>query len=214
MKDQARLPRRASACSLDTAADPMGFLGMPRRDSTSSLRTLRSLGSTCTREEEVGKSASLKRTVAKKLSSLLEGDSSRGLWNKIGSLSSLKSPRRRSEETEGEEDSNIASAKLKKRMSRRLSSMFDTGSCEKVSEARQRPVLPICPPAPAQLRAVKRTDMPVCWLALAACKPPPCPQPRDLLTRLSGRIYTRHLARAIIKLLRPEVRRRHGRVRF
>ena len=212
-----RLNRRNSSKSLAMEVESSaGFL--PRKDSTTSLKTLRSLGSPEKEGdyEEISKHLSLKRKVGLRLSSLFEGEG--GLKNMVGSVTSLKNlerydtarkeskdstPSKDSEDAE-EEESNIHKT-LKKRISRRLSSFFDGGTSTNDDRCSSEPSSPLPLPPPRRCRPVQRSDLPICWLEVCSPSPPTPSASPDLVTRLASRVYTRHLARAILLLLPPQV---------
>ena len=207
------------------------YPSIPRRASTQSLKTVRSLDqSPIKEEEECEKSLSLKRSLTRKLSFFFEAEqssspSSSSGWNHgLSSLSYLKtmgalglSPGKKqttgdnNEQPSEEEESDT----LKKRLSRRLSSLFDGvstgGNSDAVSSS------PASSPIPdssniSELRGVKRGDLPICWIeSLNASSPATSisgqnPPSLDLLSRLASRVYTRHLAREILQHLSKQVK--------
>ena len=202
---------------------------IPRRASTQSLKTIRSLDQSPIKEEEEGeKSLSLKRSLTRKLSFFFEAEqssspSSTGWNHGLSSLSYLKtlgalglSPGKKqttgdnNEQATEEEESDT----LKKRLSRRLSSLFDGASTGGNSDAVSGS--PASSPIPdssdiSEQRAAKRGDLPICWIqSLNASSPANSsgqnPPSLDLLTRLASRVYTRHLAREILQHLSKQVK--------
>jgi len=219
--DLANIRRRESSRSLgsdsssscSSPASSFNSPPIPRRASTSALKTARSQDQSPIQEEEeevAGKS--LRKTLTRKLSSFIEAESPHSGWSGMGSLSSLKgslglSPGKRvNKDTEEEEAGNT----LKKRLSRRLSSIFDGVS--QISEAGFFSSSSSSSPSPTtdtttsimEARLVKRGDLPICWLDMMASststKRANVPN-SDLLTRLASRVYTRHLARQVLRLL-------------
>ena len=225
--DVANIRRRESSRSLgsdsssscSSPASSFNSPSIPRRASTSALKTARSQDQSPIQEEEeevAGKSLSLRRTLTRKLSSFIEAESPHLGWNGMGSLSSLKgslglSPGKRvNKDTEEEEAGNT----LKKRLSRRLSSLFDGVS--QISEAGFFSSSSSSSPSPTadttasimEARLVKRGDLPICWLDMMAsstCTKRANVPNSDLLTRLASRVYTRHLARQVLRLLSKQV---------
>ena len=226
--DVANIRRRESSRSLgsdspsscSSPASSFNSPSIPRRASTSALKTARSQDQSPIQEEEeedAGKSLSLRRTLTRKLSSFIEAESPHSGWNGMGSLSSLKgslglSPGKRvNKDTEEEEE---AGNTLKKRLSRRLSSLFDGVS--QISEAGFFSSSSSSSPSPTadtttsimEARHVKRGDLPICWLDMMASststKRANVPN-SDLLTRLASRVYTRHLARQVLRHLSKQV---------
>ena len=200
------------------------YPSIPRRASTQSLKTVRSLDQSPIKEEEEGeKSLSLKRSLTRKLSFFFEAEqssspSSSGWNHGLSSLSYLKtlgalglSPGKKQTENNEATTEEEESDTLKKRLSRRLSSLFDGGSTGGNSDAVSSS--PASSPIPdssniSELRGVKRGDLPICWIeSLNASSPSATSsgQSLDLLTRLASRVYTRHLAREILQHLSKQV---------
>jgi len=200
----------ASSCSSSTSPSSSSSSSLidssiPRRASTTSLKTVRSLDQSPIKEEEVEKSLSLKRTLTRKLSYFFEAESSPSSgWNGLGPISSLKTlgalglspgkkPTGDNHEPEEEETDT-----LRKRLSRRLSSLFDGNSEAALQSPSSSPTPELRPP-------VKRRDLPICWIesltAFTSTKGKGNQPSLDLLTRLASRVYTRHLARQILQHL-------------
>ena len=208
-----RLNRGNSSHSLAIEVEATSF-GFTRKSSTSSLRTLRSLGSPSKDEDEDedegDTSLSLKRRVCMRLSSLFEGDGAAGMWNKIGSVTSLKtlqSLQSSPEKDLADQSDDVVGRKgtLKKRVGRRLSSMFDVGEKEDRCSRAERAA---SPPPPPCVRPPQRSDLPICWISVSSSSVssgPVSSVSADLLSRLSSRVFTRHLARAVLLLLTTQV---------
>lgn len=201
-RSPGRLIRRTSASDVSTCG-----LSLPRRASTTSLRTLESLGSPSIEEDTKGhrNSWTLKGSVKKKLSSFFEGDSS-GPNSKMGSMSSLlNTPVRRSKEPEEEEE--VHKKSVKKRMSRRFSALFDVKSPEKdPTENAETTVNAMNFPEPEpQRRLMKRGDLPVCWTDYTSTNTPKHIQTNDILTKLASSLFSRHLVRHILQMLSTQV---------
>ena len=201
-RSPGRLIRRTSASDVSTCG-----LSLPRRASTTSLRTLESLGSPSIEEDSKShrNSWTLKGSVKKKLSSFFEGDSS-GPNSKMGSMSSLlNTPRRQSKDTEEEEE--VHKESVKKRMSRRFSALFDIKSVEKdPSESAETTVhaMNLSKPEP-QRRLMKRGDLPVCWTDYSPTSATKCNQTNDILSKLAASLFSRHLVRHILQMLSTQV---------
>ena len=232
MKEEYSVARRESSRSENDASStssssspssssfcPFTSSSIPRRSSTTSLKTVRSLDQSPIKEEGYEKSLSLKRSLTRKLSFFFEAESSPSGWNGLGSLSNLKNlgtlglskeTKKPPGDTEPEEEENDS---LKKRLSRRLSSLFDGvasgGNSEVVLPSGASPSSSPVPDTGCnirELRPVKRRDLPICWLDTPSTRANP--PSMDLLTRLASRVYTRHLAREILQHLSKQVKYR------
>ena len=204
----------STSSSSSSSSSSLTYSSIPRRASTTSLKTVRSLDQSPIKEEEAEKSLSLKRSLTRKLSFFFEAESSPSSgWNGLGSLSSLRtlgalglSPGKKptGDNHEPEEEENDT---LKKRLSRRLSSLFD-GNSEAVFQSPSSSPIPV---DSCELRPTKRRDLPICWIesltapTSTSTKGKVKPPSLDLLTRLASRVYTRHLARQILQHLSKQV---------
>ena len=213
--DASSSPSTSTSSSSSSSSSSLTYSSIPRRASTTSLKTVRSLDQSPIKEEEGEKSLSLKRSLTRKLSFFFDAESSPSSsgWNGLGSLSSLRtlgalglSPGKKptGDNHEPEEEENNT---LKKRLSRRLSSLFD-GNSEAVFQSPSSSPIPV---DSCELRATKRRDLPICWIesltapTSTSTKGKVNPPSLDLLTRLASRVYTRHLARQILQHLSKQV---------
>ena len=204
----------SSTTSSPSSSSSFTYTSIPRRASTTSLKTVRSLDQSPIKEEEGEKSLSLKRSLTRKLSFFFEAESSSSSgWNGLGSLSTLKSlgalglsPGKKQATGENHDPEEDESDTLKKRLSRRLSSLFDSNSEAVLQSPSSSPIPDTCDIR--ELRVAKRRDLPICWLenltALSTSGSRGNPS-LDLLTRLASRVYTRHLAREILQHLSKQV---------
>ena len=208
----------SSSTSSPSSSSSFTYTSIPRRASTTSLKTVKSLDQSPIKEEEGEKSLSLKRSLTRKLSFFFEAESSSSSgWNGLGSLSTLKSlgalglsPGKKQTTGENHDPEEDESDTLKKRLSRRLSSLFDSNSEAVLQSPSSSPIPDTCDIR--ELRSAKRRDLPICWLenltALSSSSSSRGNPSLDLLTRLASRVYTRHLAREILQHLSKQVTQR------